>query len=131
MHPAMIDINGETVELVDVVAEAHELSGMTTAEWNTMPEEARHQLIDAVLDAMAGGSDDDEDANEDNAGSTDPEAEKAAAEAAAAESAATAAKAERDELAAQWKTRTGSLPHYKWTSEKIREELAKPVDEGK
>ncbi|MNZ82274.1 hypothetical protein D3C78_1009680 [compost metagenome] len=126
MHPAIIDINGETVELVDVVAEAHELSGMTTAEWNTMPEEARHLLIDAVLDAMAGGSDDDKDGDNTDETTADqgddktgPDGDKAKYE------------AEREALALEYKAKFGAKPHYKWTMDKIREELAKPVDEGK
>lgn len=113
VHPAIIDLgDGKTAELVDVVAQAHEISGLSTADWNALEPEVRHGLIDAVLDGMAEPDEDDD--------SVDP--------AAAAEA---AAKAERDELAAQWKARTGSLPHYKWTAAKIREELAKPVEEGK
>lgn len=109
VHPAIIDLGeGKTVELVDVVAQAHEISGLTTADWNALEPEVRHNLIDAVLDGMS-ESDEDED-------QVDP---------------AAAAKAERDELAAQWKARTGSLPHYKWTAAKIRDELVKPVEPAK
>lgn len=129
VHPAIIDLgNGKTVELVDVVAEAHELSSMTTAEWNAMPEEARHQLIDAVLDGMV-----DEKPDTD----ADPEAAKAAADAAAALAAANQpdddkAKhdSERNAAAQAWKDKTGKLPHYKWTIEKINEELAKLPAKG-
>lgn len=130
VHPATFDIKGEQFSIEDVIALAHEESGMTTAEWNEMPDEARHGLIDAILDAMAGeqSEDNDDDASDDNQDNPPPPAADPAAEAAAAEA---AAKAERDELAAQWKTRTGSLPHYKWTAEKIRAELAKPVEEAK
>lgn len=123
VHPATFNIKGEQVSIEDVIAVAHEESGMTTAEWNEMPDEARHDLIDAILDAMS-GEQKEAPANPETppAPGADPAAEAAAAEA--------AAKAERDELAAQWKERTGSLPHGKWTAEKIRAELAKPV-EGK
>lgn len=136
VHPATFDVKGEQVSIEDVIADAHEASGMTTAEWNEMPDEARHGLIDAILDAMAGeqgddnGNDDASDDSGDDNNSQDsqetpppPAADPADAEA--------AAKAEREELAAQWKVRTGSLPHYKWTAEKIRAELAKPVEEAK
>lgn len=134
VHPATFDIKGEQFSIEDVIALAHEESGMTTAEWNEMPDEARHQLIDAILDAMSSepSEDNDDDASEDNGDDSQdtppPPAADPAAEAATAEA---AAKAERDDLAAQWKTRTGSLPHYKWTAEKIRAELAKPVEEAK
>lgn len=132
VHPATFNIKGEQVSIEDVISVAHEESGMTTAEWNEMPDEARHGLIDAILDAMAGeqGDDsaDDDGQGDDSQDNPPPPAADPAAEAAAAEA---AAKAERDELAAQWKARTGSLPHYKWTAEKIRAELAKPVDEAK
>lgn len=117
VHPATFDVKGEQISIEDVIAVAHEESGMTTAEWNAMPDEARHNLIDAVLDAMAG------EQNEDPANPETPPADPVDPE--------SAAKAELDELKAQWKARTGSLPHYKWTAEKIRAELAKPADEGK
>lgn len=117
VHPATFDIKGEQVSIEDVIAVAHEESGMTTAEWNAMPDEARHQLIDAILDAMSGEQAEDP-ANPETppANPVDPEV---------------AAKAELDELKAQWKARTGSLPHYKWNADKIRAELAKPADEAK
>jgi hypothetical protein len=135
VHPATFDIKGEQISIEDVIAVAHEESAMTTAEWNALPDEDRHNLIDAVLDAMAGEEGpvdpnqtgtaqstqqgDKEEAPKDNAAKDDGAKDEAAA------------KAERDELAAQWKARTGSLPHYKWTADKIRAELAKPADEGK
>lgn len=37
------------------------------------------------------------------------------------------AKAEREAVAQEYKAKFGKLPHYKWTIEKIREELAKPA----
>lgn len=119
VHPATFDIKGEQISIDDVIAEAHELSGMTTAEWNAMPDEARHDLIDAALDAMAGEKD-----------PVDPNQTTITQTTAESPTPEEAAKAERDELAAKWKERTGSLPHYKWTAEKIRDELSKPLGEG-
>ncbi len=116
VHPATFDLgDGKTAQLGDVVAQAHELSGMTTAEWNAMPDEARHQLIDAVLDGMAGDSDDKGGADENK----HPEDDKAKYE------------AEREALAMEYKAKFGIKPHYKWTMDKIREELAKPVESTK
>lgn len=128
VHPATFDIKGEQVSIEDVIAVAHEESGMTTAEWNAMPDEARAGLIDAILDAMAGEEDPIDPNQTGTTQTTTTEAAKPVEDEAKGED---AAKAERDELAAQWKARTGSLPHYKWTADKIRAELAKPADEGK
>lgn len=135
VHPATFDIKGEQFSIEDVIALAHEESGMTTAEWNEMPDEARHQLIDAILDAMAGEqSEDNDDASDDSQDgqpAADPAAEAAAAEAAAKVDDKAQHDAEREAVALEYKTKTGKLPHYKWTIEKIRAELAKPVEEAK
>jgi hypothetical protein len=118
VHPATLNLaDGSTVELADVVEQAYELSGLTTADWNALAPEVRHNLIDVVLDAL--------DVPNEGTPADAVAALVAAAEPSAADTEA-AAKAERDELAAAWKARTGSLPHYKWTAAKIREELAKP-----
>lgn len=130
VHPATFDINGEQISIEDVIATAHEISGMTTAEWNAMPDEARHSLIDASLDAMSG---------EQEEGPANPETPPPAGDKPATETPAPAAKvddkakyeAEREAAALEYKAKTGKLPHYKWTIEKIREELAKPADEAK
>ena len=131
VHPATFEIKGEQVSIDDVVATAHDISGMTTAEWNAMPDEARHSLIDATLDAMSG---------EQEEGPANPPAVPATADGkpadeppAPAGSAVDKAKydAERDAVALEYKAKTGKLPHYKWTIEKIREELAKLADEAK
>lgn len=125
VHPVTIDLgNGKVISIDDVVAEAHMLSAMTTSEWNAMPDDARHDLIDAVLDAMSapGGLTEDEKA-------TVLAAELAAAEAlkvAAAAKPVTDEAAAREVAALEYKARFGGKPHYKWSIEKIREELAKP-----
>lgn len=138
VHPATFNIKGEQVSIEDVIAVAHEESGMTTAEWNAMPDEARAGLIDAILDAMA-GEEDPVDPNqtgatqtatdttatatvtEDSKPDADPDKGKADDKA--------QYDAEREVAARAYKAKTGKLPHYKWTIEKINEELAK--DEGK
>lgn len=134
VHPATFDIKGEQVSIEDVIAVAHEESGMTTAEWNAMPDEARASLIDAVLDAMAG----EEDPVDPNQTGTSQTETGTTATATATEDSKPAADADKDkaqhdaerEAAAQaYKAKTGKLPHYKWSIEKINEELTK--DEGK
>lgn len=136
VHPATFDIKGEQISIEDVIAVAHEESGMTTAEWNAMQEEDRHSLIDAVLDAMA-GEDDPADPNQtgESHGKQEGETEEAPKETADKDGGTTDDKAkyeaEREAAAQEYKAKTGKLPHYKWTIEKIRSELAKPSDEGK
>ncbi|QMV32515.1 hypothetical protein 2A_00037 [Ralstonia phage Darius] len=54
VHPAVIDLgDSRTVQLGDVVARAHSASGLTVEEWNALDADARHSLIDAMLDTMA------------------------------------------------------------------------------
>lgn len=138
VHPATFDIKGEQISIEDVIAVAHEESGMTTAEWNAMPDEARAGLIDAILDAMA-GEEDPVDPNQTGTTQTATDTTATATEtikpAADADKGKADDKAQHDadrEAAAQaYKAKTGKLPHYKWTIEKINEELAKPADEGK
>lgn len=138
VHPATFDIKGEQISIEDVIAVAHEESGMTTAEWNAMPDEARAGLIDAILDAMA-GEEDPADPNQTGITQTATDTTATATEtikpAADADKGKADDKAQHDadrEAAAQaYKAKTGKLPHYKWTIEKINEELAKPADEGK
>ena len=141
VHPATFDIKGEQVSIEDVIAVAHEESGMTTAEWNAMPDEARASLIDAVLDAMAGEEDPvtpthpspTQPATDTTAPPAATEGTEGSKPAADADKGKDKDKAQHDaerEAAAQaYKAKTGKLPHYKWTIEKINEELAK--DEGK
>ena len=142
VHPATFDIKGEQVSIEDVIFEAHSLSGMTTAEWNEMPDDARHDLIDAALDAM---SDEEDPVDPNQTGTTQtttapadevpakspptPEAEASKGKAADKPDDKAQHDADREAAAQDYKAKFGKLPHYKWTIEKIREELAK--DEGK
>lgn len=138
VHPATFDIKGEQVSIEDVIAVAHEESGMTTAEWNEMPDEARHDLIDAILNAMA-GEEDPVDPNQTGTAQTTAATEavkeeepKPSADNAEAPKVKDLTPEQELEAAKQeYKAKTGKLPHYKWSIEKIREELAKPADEAK
>jgi hypothetical protein len=146
VHPAVIDLgDGEKIELDDVIDAAYETSGLTTEEWNALTDEERHAKIDETLDAMAGGEEDDaggDDANgdqppavteqpsgqqqTDSTTPTDPA--PATGKPADDQSDEDKAKAEREALANEYKTKFGVKPHYKWTIDKIREELAKPKE---
>lgn len=136
VHPATVDLgDGQQISIDDVVAEAHQRSGLTTDEWNELPEEVRHNLIDAELDIMSG--DDEEDpANPSTPPAPDAnpatDAPPAAEQKPAAEVSDEAQyAAEREAVAQEYKAKFGKLPHYKWTIVKIREELAKePTNEG-
>lgn len=173
VHPAVIDLgDGKQVAIDEVIDTAYQESGLTTAEWNDLSDDDRHNLIDAILDAMApadeggalnadgsitpieqlprdtllqmasdagigdaaslsdadlaaavkaklmGSVDDVVDADNDPA--APPANEKPADDKAQHD-------AERDAVAKEYKAKFGKLPHYKWTIEKIREELAKPA----
>lgn len=123
-YPDVIDLgNGKTADIADVIADAHELSGLTTADWNALPLEVRTGLIDAVLDALADSEEEapKDAANDDQSKEDDkpPVDDK------------TKYEAEREALALEYKAKFGSKPHYKWTMDKIRDELAKPTEPAK
>lgn len=137
VHPAVIDLgDGQSIELEDVIDAAYETSGLTTDEWNALADEERHAKIDETLDAMVGGEDDDTDAGNDNGQANDNQQQ--ADTTASTNPAATPDPkpaddkaqydAERDAVAQEYKAKFGKLPHYKWTIDKIREELAKPKE---
>jgi hypothetical protein len=139
VHPATFDLGGaELTELDDVVAHALDLSGLTTPEWNGLPDEDRHVFIDLALDDMDERDLDDkqppvieppvtaiakpttETAPVSVAGNSNGDAPK---------DAQAATDAEREVLAVAYKEKFGARPHYKWSIEKITEELAKPAKE--
>lgn len=114
-YPAVIELGGgKTADIADVIATAHDVSGLTTADWNALDAETRGGLIDAVLDGMADSE--EEPPKEDDKPPVDDKAKP---------------EDERETLALEYKAKFGAKPHYKWSIEKIREELAKPVDEAK
>lgn len=94
--PATFDINGKQYALGDIVAQAQAISGKTPEEWNELLDDDRDALIDAELDAV----------NEATAGNAQGNSELDAAKEA-------------------YKLKFGRLPHYRWSVEKINEELAK------
>lgn len=121
VHPATFDINGEQISIDDVIAEALTASALTTREWNELDPEERHKLIDAILDAMSGDE-------EDPANPTPPDLTTQLDSSPATPENTGRPEDEREAAAQEYKAKFGKLPHYKWTIEKIREELAKPAE---
>jgi hypothetical protein len=143
VHPATFDLGGDaSVDLEDVVAHALELSGLTTMEWNGLPDDDRHNLIDIALDELDkrepadvteqklppviepvkpttetapvsdAGNSNGAGLNENPVDMVDDKAKY---------------EAEREAAAVAYKEKFGARPHYKWTIEKIAEEMAKPA----
>lgn len=148
VHPATFDLGGEEpVTLEDVAAHALDLSTLTTAEWNGLPDEDRHNFIDLALEDLDESDTDDEDpdANNEPPANTAPPEVKPTPETASDSGAGNsngaesnggqgatgdeAGKndAEREAAAVAYKEKFGVRPHYKWTIEKIAEEMAKPA----
>lgn len=50
-HPAHIDIGGEQVQLGELVRAAHATSGLTDQDWNELPEQDRHDFVEAEIEA--------------------------------------------------------------------------------
>lgn len=76
-HPASFEIHGTTYSLGDIVAKAHQNSGLTVQEWNDQDEDARADRIDEVLDSLQeAGEADPRDTNGD--GTVDSAEERAA-----------------------------------------------------
>lgn len=98
VHPSEFEIYGTTYALGDVVAKAHAASGLSGDDWNALPDEERHSLIDDELDKLAAA-----DVNGD--GVVDGKDERAA-------------------LAEAYAEKFGKKPHHKWSADKIRAELA-------
>jgi len=139
VHPATFDLGGaELTELADVVDHALNLSGLTTMEWNGLPDEDRHVFIDLALDDLDTRK--PEDVAEEPARTLVVEPAKPTTETApvsvagnsngdAPKEGPDATAAEREALALAYKEKFGARPHYKWSIEKITEELAKPAKE--
>lgn len=93
--PASFDIHGKTYSLGDVVAAAHEASGLTFEAWNALPEDERDGKIEAELDRI--------DAAGEQAASTEDE---------------------RAALVAQYTALYGEAPHARTGVKKLRELIA-------
>lgn len=143
VHPATFDLGGtEPTELADVVAHALDLSGLPTSEWNSLPDEDRHTFIDLALDDL--DKRDPADVTEQNQPPV-TEVAKLTTETAPVSVAGNSNgaelkenpvdtvddkakyEAEREAAAVAYKEKFGARPHYKWTIEKIAEEMAKPA----
>lgn len=139
VHPATFDLGGaEPVELADVVDHALSLSGLTTPEWNSLPDEDRHNFIDLALDDL------DERPPEDQTDQNPPpvtEAAKATSGTAPVSDAgssngaasnanpdATAVKTpeelELEDLRAQYLAKFGRKPNHMTGAAKLRTQLA-------
>lgn len=105
-HPATFDINGTEYEQTDIVRRA--AGDLTAEQWNALHEGDRADMIDAVLDQLAGDKQDDQ-----------PEDESAPLEGDLNGD----GELDREELAKQYEAKFGKRPHGKWNSDKIREAL--------
>lgn len=97
VHESSYEIGGVTYLLGDIVAKAHETSGLTVEEWNELEDEERHAKIDITLDDLAEAAEKAEPA---------PEGDERAA------------------LVEQYKAKFGKAPHYKASIETIKAKLA-------
>lgn len=152
VHPEAFDFGGEigVLTIDDVVAMAHEASGLSTDDWNALTPEVRHDMIDIALEGIVppsgstGGAENPGNASDstgDASGNTDADANTEAGAGAGAGVGAGAGDGDktpseddqREALAIEYKEKHGVRPHHKWSLEKVREELAKPVKakEGK
>lgn len=138
VHPATFDLGGpEPVELADVVAHALDLSGLTTPEWNSLPDEDRHNFVDLALDDLDQRPPEErqeeapppapvakptpETAPVSAAGSSNGAESNANPDATDAEKAAAA---ELEDLRAQYFTKFGRKPNHMTGVTKLRAQLA-------
>lgn len=130
VHPATFDLGGaEPASIEDVVFHALTLSGLTTPEWNSLPDEDRHNFIDLALDDL-----DERDLPDEEPATAPPEAkptpETAPVSAAGNSSGAVpnsapdATDAELEGLRADYFAKFGKKPHYKFGAEKLRALIA-------
>jgi hypothetical protein len=129
VHSATFDLGGpELVELADVVVHALDLSGLTTPEWNSLPDEDRHTFIDIALDEL------------DTREPTESQSELVPAAKSTTETAPVSVAgnsngdalndapgvtdAEQEGLRAEYLAKFGKKPHHKFSAEKLRTLLA-------
>lgn len=147
VHPATFDLgHDEPVELADVVAHALDMSTLTTAEWNALPDEDRHNFIDLALDDLDARPPVEEPVNPlppidpitdaKSTSETPPLSDAGNSNGGALNENQGATgddplAAEREAAAVAYKEKFGVRPHYKWSIEKIAEEMAKPAEPAK
>ena len=95
VHPSSFEIEGTSYTLGEVVALAHADSGLSAEEWNALPEEKRHELIDEALDKLA----------DDKGGDTGDQAD------------------DRASLIEQYKEKFGRTPNGRMSTENMRKAL--------
>jgi hypothetical protein len=100
IHPASFDIHGVTYALDDIIVLAQNANGFDATSWQDISDDMRADLIDEELDKLA------------DAGVPTPGEQ--------AEQADPALVAARE----KFKTKFGKAPHYRWTVDKIKEQLA-------
>lgn len=54
VQPSTFEVDGRTVQLGVVVADAHTASGLTVAEWNDLPGELREEHIAKAVALLKG-----------------------------------------------------------------------------
>lgn len=52
IQPATWAVDGKTVQLGTIVAQAHQESGLTSEQWNALPQDEREDKIQAVVDKV-------------------------------------------------------------------------------
>lgn len=101
--PESFDIGGKVYSLAEVSDLAREAQGMSADDWMELSDDTRTEFIEEKLDEI-------------NAAATEAPP--------AAPAPAVSNDADREALSAAYKAKFGKSPHYKWSTDKIREALA-------
>jgi len=96
--PESFDIGGTAYTLAQVSELARETNGMSAGDWMELSDETRTEFIEEKLDEIAAAV---------------PPATDAPAP-----------DADRETLSAAYKVKFGKSPHYRWSTDKIRDALA-------
>lgn len=138
VHPRTFDLGGaERVHLDDVLVHALDLSGLTTYEWNRLPDEDRHNFIDIALDDLDERELPDETApapapvpEAKPTPETAPVSDVGNSSGGASSSAPDATDVELEALRDQFVAKFGKKPHHKFGAEKLRTLLADEVPDN-
>ncbi len=140
VHPATFDLGGDaSVDIEDVVFHALILSGLTTPEWNSLPDEDRHNFIDLALDDLDERDlpQDEEEEEEEAEPEAKPTPETAPVSAAGSLSGAAPSNApaatdvELEALRAQYLVKFKKKPNHLMGAKKLRTLLAEDVPTDK